>query len=256
MTDTTDQKMSGGASSSVGDPSLSKPQPEGVEMKALQSGEVSKPDGAEPSPVPPPPAKDDATVSGPSAAVRSPSPKGKDKEGEPAAAQDGAGRNSLSIQPDGAGADGGSASSAASPPAISEDMAGGTPEGDAAAMEGVADSTVCSITLLLGSGARHPYRLDERYLAKRGVALTGLTESGKKDPFSISVYTLKELILREWRDEWESRPSSPSSIRLIYFGKLLDDKLKLHGNVDTLPREMRVVFCIPWALELTGSLFA
>lgn len=30
--------------------------------------------------------------------------------------------------------------------------------------------------------------------------------------------------------EWEARPSSPSSIRLIYYGKLLDDKMRLHGE--------------------------
>lgn len=88
---------------------------------------------------------------------------------------------------------------------------------------------VCMITLLLGSGARHPYKLDERYLTKRNVDVPGVTEGGKKDPFSISVYTLKELILREWRDEWEAQPSSPSSIRLIHFGRLLDDKTPLKG---------------------------
>ena len=52
-------------------------------------------------------------------------------------------------------------------------------------------------------------------------------EAGLKDPFSISVYKLKELILREWRDEWDGKPASPSSIRLIHFGKLLDDKEQL-----------------------------
>jgi hypothetical protein len=88
---------------------------------------------------------------------------------------------------------------------------------------------VLVITLLLTSGARHPYKIDERYLVKRNVTVPGTTESGKKDPFSISVYTLKELILREWREEWEAQPSSPSSIRLIYFGRLLDDKAVLKG---------------------------
>lgn len=83
------------------------------------------------------------------------------------------------------------------------------------------------ITLLLTSGARHPYKLDEKYLTKRNVTVPALTESGRKDPYSISVYTLKELILREWREEWEAQPSSPSSIRLIYFGRLLDDKTPL-----------------------------
>jgi len=86
---------------------------------------------------------------------------------------------------------------------------------------------VCIITLLLTSGARHPYKLDEKYLIKRNVNVPGLLENGRKDPFSISVYTLKELILREWREEWEAQPSSPSSIRLIHFGRLLDDKTPL-----------------------------
>jgi hypothetical protein len=88
---------------------------------------------------------------------------------------------------------------------------------------------VLVITLLLTSGARHPYKIDEKYLTKRNVNVPGVTEGGKKDPLSISVYTLKELILREWRDEWETQPSSPSSIRLIFFGRLLDDKTPLKG---------------------------
>jgi len=89
---------------------------------------------------------------------------------------------------------------------------------------------VLIITLLLPTGARHPYKIDEKYLTKRNVNVPDMTESGKKDPFSISVYTLKELILREWREEWEAAPSSPSSIRLIYFGRLLDDKTALKGK--------------------------
>jgi len=89
------------------------------------------------------------------------------------------------------------------------------------------DGPICHITLLISSGKRHPYKLDEKYLAKRNVSVPGVTEKGGMDPFSISVYTLKELILREWRDEWEAKPASPSSIRLIHFGKLLDDKDQL-----------------------------
>ncbi|KAH6662940.1 ubiquitin-related domain-containing protein [Plectosphaerella plurivora] len=89
------------------------------------------------------------------------------------------------------------------------------------------DGLVCNITLLLTTGARHPYRIDERYLTKRNVNVPSKTDEGKVDPFSISVYTLKELILREWRDEWDAKPASPSSIRLIHFGKLLDDKDQL-----------------------------
>jgi hypothetical protein len=92
---------------------------------------------------------------------------------------------------------------------------------------GDTDAPVCAITLLLPTGARHPYRIDEKYLSKRNVEVPDVTESGGRDPFSISVYKLKELILREWREEWDGKPASPSSIRLIHFGKLLDDKEQL-----------------------------
>ena len=81
-----------------------------------------------------------------------------------------------------------------------------------------------AITLLLTNGARHPFKLDERYLSKRNVQAQG------NDPYNLSVYKLKELILREWREEWESKPSSPSAIRLISFGKLLDDKTAIKGT--------------------------
>lgn len=100
----------------------------------------------------------------------------------------------------------------------------------AASTSDPADGPVCNITLLLPTGARHPYKIDDRYLAKRNVDVPDITEHGKKDPFSISVYKLKELILREWRDEWDGKPASPSSIRLIHFGKLLDDKEQLKSK--------------------------
>ncbi|KPM34758.1 hypothetical protein AK830_g11807 [Neonectria ditissima] len=89
---------------------------------------------------------------------------------------------------------------------------------------GGADGPVCNITLLLTSGSRHPYKIDAKYLSRRNVDIPDQTEGGQPDPFSISIYTLKELILREWRSDWEAKPASPSSIRLIHFGKLLDDK--------------------------------
>jgi hypothetical protein len=90
------------------------------------------------------------------------------------------------------------------------------------------EGPVCVITLLVTSGKKHPYKIDEKYLTKRNVPIPGTTESGHKDPFSISVYTLKELILREWREEWEPKPTSPTLIRLIHFGKLLADKDQLN----------------------------
>ncbi|KAI9873889.1 MAG: hypothetical protein M1830_010415 [Pleopsidium flavum] len=80
------------------------------------------------------------------------------------------------------------------------------------------------ITLLLPTGARHPYRMDQKYLKKRNVNVLD------NNPIRMSVYTLRELIWREWREEWELRPSSPSSIRLIHFGKLLDDKYSLEES--------------------------
>jgi|SRR5690242_9430690 len=50
------------------------------------------------------------------------------------------------------------------------------------------------IMLLLTTGARHPYKIDEKYLKKRNVTVEEM------DPYNISVYTLKELIWRDWRE--------------------------------------------------------
>lgn len=128
-----------------------------------------------------------------------PSPKGKAKEEHPMPVEKREG-DSLSIEP----------SDAQSPVDL--------------------EPIVCTITLLLPTGARHPYKIDEKYLTKRNVEVPDSTEDGRKDPFSISVYKLKELILREWREEWDGKPASPSSIRLIFFGKLLDDKEQLKSG--------------------------
>ena len=49
------------------------------------------------------------------------------------------------------------------------------------------------ITLLLTTGSRHPFTIDGKYLRKRSVNVEN------NDPFAMSVYTLKELIWREWR---------------------------------------------------------
>lgn len=49
------------------------------------------------------------------------------------------------------------------------------------------------ITLLLTTGARHPFKIDKKYLKRRSVKVEN------DDPFNMSVYTLKELIWREWR---------------------------------------------------------
>lgn len=86
------------------------------------------------------------------------------------------------------------------------------------------------ITLLLTSGARHPYRVDEKYLRRRNVKVNETDENGNMDPFAISVYTLKELIWLDWRSDWEAKPNNPSAIRLIHFGRMLDDKMPLKGK--------------------------
>jgi len=64
------------------------------------------------------------------------------------------------------------------------------------------------ITLLLTNGARHPYKIDEKYLQKRNVTVEG------NNPVLMSIYTLKELIWREWREGW-----SRFSLRLGYTSK-------------------------------------
>ncbi|KAK9417691.1 hypothetical protein SUNI508_01448 [Seiridium unicorne] len=87
--------------------------------------------------------------------------------------------------------------------------------------------TVDILIIIPSTGNRHPFRINEKYLKKRNVNVTGVTEDGKMDPFSITVYTLKELVLREWRREWETPPREPTSIRLIKMGKMLDDKATL-----------------------------
>ena len=57
------------------------------------------------------------------------------------------------------------------------------------------EGPVLFITLLLSStGARHPYKLDERYLRKRNVMVEA------NNPINLSLYKLKELILRDWRE--------------------------------------------------------
>lgn len=69
------------------------------------------------------------------------------------------------------------------------------PTGDSAGNTG----PVIIINLLLTStGTRHPYKIDEKYLGKRGVAAQGANQAF--DPFVIRVYTLKELIWRDWRE--------------------------------------------------------
>ena len=104
---------------------------------------------------------------------------------------------------------------------------------------------------MLTTGARHPYKIDEKYLRSRKVELRNLSSTGGVeekgedkegglagtgtgtegfDPRDVSGYKLKELIWTDWRSEWEARPVSPSSIRLILLGRLVEDKVALKGE--------------------------
>ena len=49
------------------------------------------------------------------------------------------------------------------------------------------------ITLLLPSGARHPFKIDGKYLSKRNM------QAEENNPVNLSVYNMKELIWRDWR---------------------------------------------------------
>lgn len=87
-----------------------------------------------------------------------------------------------------------------------------------------------NISLMLTTGARHPYKIDEKYLRSRKVGAQNA--EGGFDPREISGYQLKELIWTDWRSEWEPRPASPSSIRLIIMGRMIDDKFALKGETE------------------------
>jgi hypothetical protein len=55
------------------------------------------------------------------------------------------------------------------------------------------------IMLLLTTGARHPYKIDEKYLKKRNMQVDEM------NPYNLSVYNLKELIWRDWREGMSRR---------------------------------------------------
>jgi hypothetical protein len=110
---------------------------------------------------------------------------------------------------------------------------------------------------MLTTGARHPYKIDEKYLRSRKVDTLGDERKGSVegegegagatfDPREISGYKLKELIWTDWRSEWEPRPASPSSIRLIILGRLVEDKAALKGM-----SSMAACACV-WACMVLG----
>ncbi|EMF09312.1 uncharacterized protein SEPMUDRAFT_151386 [Sphaerulina musiva SO2202] len=107
-------------------------------------------------------------------------------------------------------------------------------EGDAPLVPSstVSAGPVLMISLMLITGARHPYKIDEKYLRNRKVIAQD--SSGAFNPRELSGYQLKELIWTDWRQEWEPRPSSPGRIRLIVMGRMIEDK----GLLKDLPFNM------------------
>ncbi len=101
---------------------------------------------------------------------------------------------------------------------------------------GPSDRPVLALTLLLPTGARHSFKITESYLKKQGLSIE--KGEGGVGVYGISIYQLKELILREWREEWSGKeaengpqkPNSPAAIRLIFFGRLLGDGDKVDGK--------------------------
>jgi len=73
---------------------------------------------------------------------------------------------------------------------------------------------------------RHQFVINETYLESHSVT-SGTGKDSLKDPFEMSVWQLKECIWKDWRDEWDQRPASALFIRLIHFGRMLDDKQHL-----------------------------
>ncbi|KAK9244510.1 hypothetical protein V1506DRAFT_554633 [Lipomyces tetrasporus] len=79
-----------------------------------------------------------------------------------------------------------------------------------------------TLTLLLISGLRASITIDREYM--KGHSL------GLREPESLTVLTLKECLWKDWKDEWGERPCGTEYIRLIHFGRLLDDKDSLASS--------------------------
>ncbi|KAF2859257.1 hypothetical protein K470DRAFT_277842 [Piedraia hortae CBS 480.64] len=80
------------------------------------------------------------------------------------------------------------------------------------------------ITLLLSTGAKHEFTLQQSTSTQ-----TPASATGDEDPRTIKGYRLKEMLFREWKEEeWGvAKPISPAEIRLITMGHLIDDNRAL-----------------------------
>ena len=90
---------------------------------------------------------------------------------------------------------------------------------------------VVHITLLLPNGIRHTLQLDEVFLKDRNVSVN------TKDPYQISVYTLKELICRDWHDgQFSFYPSNSFESAILIITLRLGTKTIITecSKIDTL----------------------
>lgn len=101
------------------------------------------------------------------------------------------------------------------------------------------------LSLLMVSGLRYALNIDNDYLEAHSLTA--------RDPESLSVETLKQCIFADWKEgrifecsmlrsghlysqtwltdlDWGERPSATDFIRLIHFGRLLNDKDTLSGK--------------------------
>ena len=75
-----------------------------------------------------------------------------------------------------------------------------------------------SIVILISSGQRTRFSITSAYL----------TKLNKTDGMQVTIGELKMLIWSAWPETWvEVKPGSEAYIRLIYLGKVLDDKITL-----------------------------
>ncbi|KAK9471648.1 uncharacterized protein V1510DRAFT_367712 [Dipodascopsis tothii] len=83
-------------------------------------------------------------------------------------------------------------------------------------------SVPLTITLLMISGSRHNITINSEYILNHALDI--------QDPERMTVWLLKECIWNDWLQDWGERPSGPWYIRLIHFGRILDDNDSLAGS--------------------------
>ncbi|TID21343.1 ubiquitin-related domain-containing protein [Venturia nashicola] len=106
------------------------------------------------------------------------------------------------------------------PPTLSESLEAPTAADSSTAA--TAEPAI-TITLLLPSGKRYPYTLNTKYLRKRKEVVTVQDD----DPSKITVYFMKLLLMHDWKEDWADKPQTADKIRLIYFGRMLEDSSTL-----------------------------